>query len=117
MRITTLLAVAVVAGMAAVPKTAHAQVVGSVSVGVRTGNALSISAYSEQEHGDWHRNYRRWQPVTLYEYDGHYYRHQVRDDHRRNVGRPVSMYRYRNGYFTPPTDQEWNNRHGNRNRR
>jgi hypothetical protein len=116
MRITTLLAVPLLAALIALPTGAKAQVSGSISIGARTGTELRISAYSPQQHGQWQTSYRRWTPVTVYEYNGHYYRNQVRDKHNRGVGHPVSMYRDRNGYFSPPTDQGWAQRGRGRNR-
>jgi hypothetical protein len=110
MRTATLLTVSLLAGLIALPTRASAQVSATITIGVRTGTPLIVSAYSPQEHGPWQQNYRTWTPVTLYEYDGHYYVVQVRDRHNHGVGRPVAMYRNRNGYFMAPTGPEWANR-------
>jgi hypothetical protein len=67
----------------------------------RFGAELGVFGYSAERAGDWHRNYRRWTPVTVYEANGHYY---------PNPGpgaRPVQIYRYQGEYFLPPGDREW----------
>lgn len=70
---------------------------------VRLGNEVGVMGYSAARAGDWRTNTRRWTPVTLYEVNGHYFPNRVGD------ARPVSMYRYQNEYFLPPTDQGWMN--------
>lgn len=106
MRITTLLTVPILAALIALPTRAPAQTSISVQIGT-PGPEFSVVAYSAQRHGAWQANYQRWTPVTMYEVNGHYYRSQAHDRDNRPVGRPVSMYRYRNEYFTPPTDQRF----------
>lgn len=69
----------------------------------RRGAEVGVLAYSAERAGDWRnkRNVRRWTPVTLYEVNGRYYP-------KNGPGtRAVSMYRYQNEYFLPPTDQGW----------
>lgn len=123
MRLTSLLAVSMLAGLIALPTKAPAQTVG-VTIGTPPPE-FPVVAYSVDRHGAWQTNYQRWTPVTLYEVDGHYYRVQPRDQNDRVVGRPVVLYQYRNGYFTPPTDGRWvgsdrrfnnNGKNGNRGR-
>ncbi len=65
------------------------------------GDEIGVLGYSADRAGDWRRNARRWTPVTLYEVNGHYY------PNNGAGARPVSMYRYKNEYFLPPTDQRW----------
>ena len=67
----------------------------------RLGMEVGVLGYSADRAGDWRRNMRRWTPVTLYESNGRYYQHNAAG------ARAVSMYRYRNEYFLPPTDQAW----------
>ena len=70
----------------------------------RLGAEIGVFNYSQDRAGDWRTNYRRWTPVTLYESNGRYY------PNRAGNARPVSMYRYRNEYFLPPTDQTFTGR-------
>jgi hypothetical protein len=67
----------------------------------RLGLEVGVLGYSADRAGDWRRNARRWTPVTLYESNGRYYQHNAAG------ARAVSMYRYQNEYFLPPTDQAW----------
>jgi hypothetical protein len=60
-----------------------------------------VLAYNQDRAGDWRKNSRRWTPVTLYETNGRYYPNNV------SGTRAVAMYRYKNEYFLPPTDQTW----------
>jgi hypothetical protein len=71
------------------------------AVDVRLGSEVGVLAYSAERAGDWRKNFQRWTPVTLYEVNGRYYP-------KNGAGaRPVAMYRYRDEYFLPPTDQAW----------
>lgn len=69
----------------------------------RLGAEIGVLGYSADRAGDWRKNYRRWTPVTLYEVNGRYYPNNV------GAARAVSVYRYQNEYFLPPTDAEWGN--------
>ncbi len=65
------------------------------------GVELGVFGFSAERAGDWHRNYRRWTPITVYEFRGRYY---------PNPGpgaRPVQIYRFQGEYFLPPADKEW----------
>jgi hypothetical protein len=101
MRLTTLLSLPLFAGLIAAPTVVPAQVQISVQFGTRLGPEIGVFAYSQERHGDWRNNYRRWTPVTLYDVNGRYYRTNVRGS------RAVAMYTYQNEYFLPPSDQEW----------
>ena len=59
------------------PSHASAQLGLSIRFGTRLGPDVGVSAYSQQRLGDWHANYRRWTPVTLYDVNGRYYRNSV----------------------------------------
>ena len=73
----------------------------AIRVDPRMGQEVGVLGYSEERAGNWRTNARRWTPVTLYEVNGRYYP-------RSGAGaRPVAMYKYRNEYFLPPTDQQW----------
>ncbi|MGH7582658.1 MAG: hypothetical protein ACREL5_05485 [Gemmatimonadales bacterium] len=99
MGISKLLTLPALAGaLLLAPRPAPAQ----VSVSLHLGRNISIGAYSAARYGDWHTNYRRWRPVTVYYYNGDYYPHAVRG------GRAVMVYRYQNSYFLPPEDTGWN---------
>ena len=86
---------------AVVPCMAPARATAQVDVKVRLGNAITVTGYSADAYGDWHKNYRHWAPVTLYEYNGHYYQHNVRG------ARAVQVYRTNGHYFFPPQDASW----------
>jgi hypothetical protein len=101
MRIATLLTVPVLAALIALPGRATAQGSISVSFGTRLGPEIGVSAYSQERHGDFQANYRRWTPVTLYDINGHYYRENVRG------ARAVQVYTYDNDYFLPPQDDAY----------
>jgi hypothetical protein len=88
----------------ALPTRAPAQMNISVRFGTRLGPEIGLLAYSPQRYGDWHTNYRKWTPVTLYDINGHYYRNSVRG------ARAVQVYSYHNEYFLPPEDQAWAHR-------
>jgi hypothetical protein len=101
MRISRMMAAPLAAVLMAVPAMASAQVNISVKFGTRLGPDVGVFAYTPERMGDWHANYRKWTPVTLYDVNGHYYRTQVEG------ARPVMVYTYNNQYFFPPTDHEW----------
>jgi len=67
----------------------------------RLGAEIGVVDFSPERAGDWRRNYRRWTPVTLYEFRGRYYPNTAPG------ARPVAMYRFQNEYFLPPRDQAW----------
>ena len=102
MRIATLLTVPLLAVLIVQPTTASAQATISVSFGTRLGPEVGVFAYNSERLGDWHKNYRQWTPVTLYDINGRYYRSNVRG------ARAVLVYQYRDEYFLPPQDREWN---------
>jgi hypothetical protein len=71
-------------------------------IDARFGPEIGVFNFSPDRAGDWRRNYRRWTPVTVYEFHGRYF---------TNSGpgaRPVMVYRYRDEYFLPPDDPAWN---------
>jgi hypothetical protein len=70
-------------------------------VDARFGAELGVLSFSAERAGDWHRNYKQWSPVTVYEHDGHYYPHNAPG------ARAVQIYRYQNEYFFPPQDHDW----------
>jgi hypothetical protein len=67
----------------------------------RLGIEIGVLGYSRERSGDWRRNVRRWTPVTVYEVNGRYY------PNNGTGARAVQIYRYRDEYFMPPTDQGW----------
>jgi len=71
------------------------------AVDARLGREIGVLGYSSERAGDWRSNSRRWTPVTLYEFNGRYFPNNAAG------ARPVAMYRYRDEYFLPPTDQAW----------
>jgi len=103
MRITSLLALPLLAGvtgLVASPSTAPAQQI-SISFGTRLGPEIRVYSYSQERLGEWRSNYRHWTPVTLYDVNGRYFP-------KNGPGaRQVTMYRYRNEYFLPPQDRAW----------
>src|ERR1043166_7645148 len=79
---------------------AHPYIAGAV-VDARLGQEVGVLGYSAERARDWHANVRHWRPVTLYEVNGRYY------SNNGSGARPVAMYRYKDEYFLPPTDQAW----------
>jgi hypothetical protein len=74
-----------------------------VAISAKFGTEIGVFGYSADRAGDWHANYRHWTPVTLYEVNGHYYP-------KSGPGsRAVAMYRYKDEYFLPPSDEKWIN--------
>jgi hypothetical protein len=72
-----------------------------VSVSLRLGNERTVSAYSSERSGDWHANYKQWEPTTLYVNNGKYY------DKQSKGSRAVVVYHKDNDYFLPPQDKKW----------
>jgi hypothetical protein len=72
-----------------------------VAIDPRLGSEIGVLAYSAERAGDWRKNYKRWTPVTVYEMNGRYYPNNA------SGARAVSIYRYQNEYFLPPTEQGW----------
>jgi len=104
MRLARLLTLPLIVALVATPRLATSQVNINVRFGTRLGPEIGVFAYSQERLGDWHTNYRRWTPVTLYDINGRYYRASVPG------ARPVMMYTYNGEYFLPPQDAEWVNR-------
>ena len=103
MRFSFLAALPLLGAVALTPSRGSAQ----ISATIHLGTPIAVTHYSADVHGDWHANYRKWNVVTLYSYDGHFYSHNVRGAH------PVQVYRSGTQYFTPPQDQAWVN-HGDK---
>ncbi|HXD23084.1 MAG TPA: hypothetical protein VN613_06980 [Gemmatimonadaceae bacterium] len=101
MRISRVVGAVLGAALMAAPVAARAQVDVSVRFGTRLGPEIGVVVYAPERHGDWHRNYRKWTPVVLYDVNGRYYSHQVEG------ARAVMVYSYNGEYFFPPTDREW----------
>jgi hypothetical protein len=102
MRLGKLIALPIIAALIAVPaQQAQAQVKIDVKFGTRLGPEIGVFAYSPAHYGDWHANYRKWTPVTLYDVNGHYYHHPV------DGSRAIVVYSYNGEYFFPPADRAW----------
>lgn len=101
MRITTLLAVPLLAGVIALPTRGSAQATISVTFGARLGPEIGVFAYAPERYGDWQDHYQQWRPVTVYDINGRFYLNAV------SGARPVQLYVYNNEYFFPPQEQEW----------
>ncbi|HEY4955118.1 MAG TPA: hypothetical protein VII02_09560 [Gemmatimonadaceae bacterium] len=101
MRISNALGVLLLGAAIALPVRAPAQVSVSVNLGRLLGPEISLFAYSQQDYGDWRTSYRNWTPVTIYDYNGHYYRKSVKGS------RAVVVYSRNNEYFLPPQDNAW----------
>src|ERR1019366_3188412 len=101
MRIAKLMAATLIAASIVLPARAPAQVNLTVRFGTRLGPDVGVFAYSPERNGDWHDNYRKWTPVTLYDVNGRYYRNSVEGS------RAVVVYSYNDEYFLPPTDAGW----------
>ncbi|MES1259126.1 MAG: hypothetical protein ABUL71_00930 [Gemmatimonadota bacterium] len=65
---------------------------------------VRVFTYTPDAYGDWRTSYRNWQPVTLYERNGHFYTGNVPGT------TAVAVYRWGNDYFLPPQDPAWANR-------
>jgi hypothetical protein len=97
------------------PRVAIFPLLGILAVSARPGHAqigvnaqigspqyeVRVSPYATDVYGDWRTSYSRWQPVTLYSTDGHFYSRSVPG------ARAVSVYRSQNQYFLPPRDAEF----------
>ena len=101
MRVPTVLAALLLGAAIIPPHQASAQVDVSINLGRRLGPEVSIFAYSLPAYGDWRVEYRQWTPVTLYFYNGHYYRKSVKG------ARAVAVYSRNGEYFMPPEDKAW----------
>jgi hypothetical protein len=101
MNIAKWITVPLAVAMVALPARAPAQVNLTVRFGTRLGPDIGVFAYAPERNGDWHDNYRKWTPVTLYDVNGHYYRNSVEGS------RAVVVYSYNGEYFFPPTDNGW----------
>lgn len=101
MRISHVFAIVLMGGMVALPVRAPAQVSIDVTIGKQLGPEISIFAYSQTAYGNWRTSYRQWTPVTIYVFNGHYYRKSVKG------ARAVMVYRRNNEYFLPPQEKGW----------
>jgi hypothetical protein len=72
-----------------------------VKVDAAFGEEVGVFGFSAERAGDWHKNYRRWTPITVYEFHGRYFRHPGPG------ARPVQIYSYHDELFLPPVDREW----------
>ncbi len=97
MRIATALSVSLLLACAPIAS-ASAQ---GVSVDVKLGTPHTVVAYSSDRFGDWHTNYKKWTPKTMYVVNGKYY------DHKTSGARAVAVYKKGNDYFLPPQDNDW----------
>jgi hypothetical protein len=120
MRSTILATVPLLAALAASP--VSAQITARVHIDIPIGRRgpevvyrpevlpreIRIYDYDRRDYGDWDRDrdYRRWQPVTVYFFAGRYYERPVRG------ARAVVIYRYRDHFFFPPRDSRWERQHG-----
>jgi hypothetical protein len=102
MRIGFLLTLPLLGTLIALPTSGSAQTSITVRFGTRLGPEIPLTYYAPERLGPWKHSYRKWTPVTLYDVNGRYYRNEVRG------ARPVLVYLYRDQYFLPPEDREWN---------
>ena len=100
MRASWIAALPLVAALALAPRPGSAQ----ASVTLQFGRPTVVTNYAPEVYGDWTTSYIRWQPVTLYYFDGHYYSRPV------PRGRVVQVYRSGTAYFLPPRDRGWDNK-------
>lgn len=100
MRVSLLATLPLLGALAVAPRQGSAQ----VSVTLHLGNPVVVTNYAPQVYGDWHTNYQKWRPTTVYYYNGAWYPRSVRG------ARPVVVYRSQNSYFLPPRDQNWDNK-------
>jgi hypothetical protein len=100
MRITALLTLPLLGALALTPRQGSAQITATI----RLGSPIVVTNYSADVHGDWHTNYSKWKPTTVYAYDGQYYSRSVKG------ARPVQIYHRQNQNFLPPQDAAWANR-------
>jgi hypothetical protein len=100
MRIRLLATLPLLAALTVTPRPSSAQ----ISATIHLGRPIVVGNYEPTRYGDWHSNYRRWRPVTVYYYNGRYYPRAIRG------ARPVQIYRRQNEYFLPPRDAAWANR-------
>jgi hypothetical protein len=100
MRISLLATLPLLGALALTPRQGSAQ----ISATIHLGNPVMVTNYSPDVHGDWHTNYRKWRPTTVYAYNNQYYSHSVKG------ARPVQIYHQGNQNFLPPRDAAWANR-------
>jgi hypothetical protein len=103
MRMSLLATLPLLGALVLTPRHGSAQ----VSVTLHLGTPLVVTHYSSDVHGDWHTNYSKWKPTTVYAYNGQYYSHSVKG------ARPVQIYHQQNQNFLPPQDAAWAN-HGDK---
>jgi hypothetical protein len=72
-----------------------------VSVSVKLGPERAVRSYSSDKYGDWHTNYKKWTPTTVYYTNGHYY------GKKTDGSRAVMVYKKGSDYFLPPKDNDW----------
>lgn len=104
MRVSMLATLPVLTMLALTPLRSEAQISGTIQIGPPQrswGREVVVTNYAPETHGSWQTSYRRWQPVTVYYVNGHYYPRRVRG------ARPVVIYRSQNRSFLPPQDQQW----------
>jgi hypothetical protein len=65
------------------------------------GAQIGVFGYAADRAGDWRKNYKKWTPVTVYEFNGRYYQNNAPGT------RAVQIYRYKDEYFLPPQDDKW----------
>lgn len=111
MRISLMGAVPVLAALVAVP--ASAQVSARVHVDIPIGRRapvvygaprrqVVVREYDPSLFGAWDSYYDDWAPTTLYYYDGYYYDYPI-----VSYAEPVLVYNYRNQFFLPPRDRQF----------
>ena len=103
MRMSLLATLPLLGALALTPCRGSAQITATIHL----GSPVVVSNYSADVHGDWHTNYTKWQPRTVYAYNGQYYSHSVKG------ARPVQIYHRQNQNFLPPQDAAWAN-HGDK---
>jgi hypothetical protein len=90
--------------LALTPRTGSAQASATLQFGSHNyGSEVRVYPYSSDIDGEWRTSWRRWQPVTLYNYNGRFYTRAVPG------ARAVAVYRYNDQYFVPPRDASFQN--------
>lgn len=62
---------------------------------------IVVVNYPSRNYGRWQQTAQYWRPVTLYVHGNRYYPEPWRD------ARPITVYQYRDSYFLPPHDRDW----------
>jgi hypothetical protein len=101
MRLSNTLSILLLGASIALPVRAPAQVNIGINLSRQLGPEISIFFYSQPDYGDWRVAYRQWTPITIYDFNGRYYRRSVKG------ARPVVVYTRNGEYFLPPQDREW----------